>query len=131
MARQRNAGLAFVKRKPTPVGRESHTTADCESGAIFFVDPYEGKLRMQENDFVAACGANPAKALRCVKPWFGSGRCVIFDSGFASLKCVKGMAEHGMFCIGNVKSAHTGFPKTWLKENAQVRGQRSCASTTF
>jgi hypothetical protein len=104
-------GWLFVKRKPTHVGRESHTTANCDTGAIIFVEPYEGKLWMQVKEFVLVYGANLAKALRCIKPWFGSGRCVILDSGFASVKCVKGMAEHGMFCIGKVKSAHTGFPK--------------------
>ncbi len=41
-------GWLFVKRKPTPVGRESHTTADWETGAIIFVEPYEGKVRMKE-----------------------------------------------------------------------------------
>ncbi len=82
-------------------------------------------------EFVSVYGSNPAKALRCVKPWLSSGRCVILDPGFASLKCVKGMAEHGMLCIGNVKFAHTGFPKAWLTENALVRGERSCASTTI
>ena len=66
-----------------------------------------------------------------MKPWFGSGRCVILDFGFASLKCFKGMAEHGMFMIGNVKTAHSGFPKIWLKSNALVRGQRSCCSTSI
>ena len=32
-------GLMVVKRKPTPVGRESHTTADCDTGTIIFVEP--------------------------------------------------------------------------------------------
>ncbi len=124
-------GWLYVKRKPTPMGRESHTTADYETSANIFAEPYEGKILMQDKEFVSVYGANPAKAMRCVKPWFGSGRCVILDSVFASLKCIKGMAEHGMFAIGNVKSAHNGFPKNWLKENASVRGQRSCATTTF
>ena len=121
----------FVKRKPTHVGRESHTNADCETGAIIFAEPYEGKILMQDNEFVSGYGANPEKAMRCVKPWFGSERCVILDSGFSSLKCVKGMAKHGMFAIGNVKTAYNGFPKNWLKENAPSRGQRSCATTTI
>ncbi len=120
-----------VQWKPTPVGRESHTTADCDTGAIIFVEPYEGELIMQGKEFVADNGANPVKALRYVKPWFGSGRCVILDSGFASLKCVKGMAKHGLFTIGNVKSAHVGFPKTWLVRNEHARGQRSSATTSL
>jgi hypothetical protein len=56
---------------------------------------------------------------------------VILDSGFASFKCIRGMAENGMYAIGNVKSAHVAFPKAWLKQNAPVRGERSCASTSF
>ena len=108
-------GWLFVSRKPTPVGRESHTTADCDRGAIIFVEPYEGKDLMKDKEFVSTYGANLAKAMRCVKPWFGSGRCVILDSGFASFKCIRGMAENGMYAIGNVKSAHVAFPKAWLK----------------
>ncbi len=34
-------GWLFVSRKSTPVGRESHTTADRDTGAIIFVEPYE------------------------------------------------------------------------------------------
>jgi hypothetical protein len=125
-------GLMVVKRKSTPVGRESHTTANCDTGAIIFVEPYEGKLKMQIKEFVGTYGAiNPAKALRCVKPWFGSGRCVILDSGFASLKCAKRKAENGLFMIGNVKTTHVGFPKVWLLKNAPDRGQRSSATTSF
>ncbi len=37
-------GWLYVKRKHALVGRESHTTADYETSAIFFVKPYEGKL---------------------------------------------------------------------------------------
>ncbi len=46
-------GWLFVKRKPTPVGRESHTTAECETRVIIFDEPYEGKIRMQaKNSFL-------------------------------------------------------------------------------
>ena len=33
------SGWLFVSRKPIHVGRESHTTADCDTGAIIFVEP--------------------------------------------------------------------------------------------
>jgi len=56
---------------------------------------------------------------------------VILDPGVAFLKCVKGMAKHGMCAIYNVKSAHNGSPKNWLMENAPDRGQRPCATKTF
>jgi hypothetical protein len=86
---------------------------------------------VKDKELVSTYGANHAKALRCVKPWFGSDRCVILDSGFASYKCIRGMAENGMYVIGNVKYAHVAFPKVWLKQNAHVRGERSCDSTSF
>ncbi len=116
------SGWMFIHRMPTLVGRESHTTADCDIGADIFVEPYEGKKIMKIADFVSVFGSNPSKALRCVRPCFGSGRYVILVSGFASFKCIKAMVEHGMHVIGNVKIAHVGFPKNWLLLNAPVRG---------
>jgi len=104
-------GWLFVSRKLTHVGRESHKTADRDTGAIILVEPYEGKDLMNDKEFVSTYGANHAKALRCVKPWFGSGRCVILDSVFASFKCIRGMTENGMYAIGHVKSAHVAFPR--------------------
>ena len=124
-------GWMFVGRKPTNKGRESHTTADCDSGCIIFVEPYEGKTRMGEKEFVQEWGKNPAKAIRCVKPWFGSGRIVIADAGFASVKCAHGLAEHGLYLIGNVKGASTGFPKKWVLDQLSVRGDRACATATI
>ena len=125
-------GWMFVGRKPTNKGRESHTTADdCETGCIIFIEPYEGKTRMARKEYVGEWGANPAKAMRCVKPWFGSGRTVIADSGFASLKCATGMAEHGLYLVGNVKTASAGFPQKWLLDQLKQRGDRACASTTI
>ena len=92
------------------MGRESYTTADFDMGALIFVEPYEGKNLIKDKKFVSTYGANPTKALRSVKPWIGSGRCVILDSGFASYKCIRGMAENGMYAIGNVNTAHLAFP---------------------
>ena len=124
-------GWMYVHRKPTPCGRESHTTCDCETGCLIFSEMYEGKKRMAEKKFVREFGKNPSKALRCTENWFGSGRLVFLDSGFASWKGVQGFAEHGLYVIGNVKSGHAGFPKKWLKDNAPLRDIRSCVSTSF
>jgi hypothetical protein len=121
-------GWMVVGRKPTNPGRESHTTADCDTGCIIFVEPYEGKHRIANKEFVDELGKNPSKCIRCVKPWFGYGRCVIADAGFASIKCDEGLAEHGLYMIGNVKGASTGFPKKWMLDQLHVRGDRVCAS---
>eukprot|EP00873_Tetraselmis_striata_P044287 jgi/Tetstr1/464551/TSEL_009308.t1 len=124
-------GWIFVGRKPTNRGRESHTTADCETGCIVFVEPYEGAVRMASKEFIPEWGKNPAKCIRCVKPWFGSGRCVIADSGFASVKCAQGLAEHGLFMIGNVKTGSAGFPKQFLLSNLKERGDRVCLTSSI
>eukprot|EP00873_Tetraselmis_striata_P009895 jgi/Tetstr1/430159/TSEL_019991.t1 len=124
-------GWIFVGRKPTNRGRESHTTADCETGCIVFVEPYEGAVRMASKEFIPEWGKNPAKCIRGVKPWFGSGRCVIADSGFASVKCTQGLAEHGLFMIGNVKTGSAGFPKLFLLSNLKERGDRVCLTSSI
>jgi hypothetical protein len=50
---------------------------------------------------------------------------------FNTFKCVKGLAEHGLYMIGNVKGASTGFPKKWMLDHVHVRGDRVCASSSF
>jgi hypothetical protein len=86
---------------------------------------------MANKEFVDELGKNPSKCIRCVKPWFGSWRCVIADAGFASIKCAEGLAEHGLYMIGNVKGAITGFPKKWMLGQLHVRGDKVCASWSF
>ena len=124
-------GLMVVVRKPTPVGRENHTTADLETGVIIWVEIYEGKDRMREKEFVTEYGAGCATMLRCTKPWHGSGRLALGDSACASFKTATAMAERGMYFIGNVKTAHRRFPKKWLSSQCKERGQRAFASTEF
>jgi hypothetical protein len=86
---------------------------------------------MANKEFVDEWGKKPSKCIRCVKPWFVSGRCVIADAGFASIKCAEGLAEHGIYMIGNVKGASKGFPKKWMLDQLHVRGDTVCASSSF
>ena len=118
-------GLMTVPRKPTPTGREAHTTADAQTGVVVHYEMYEGKKLMEEKEFVDIAGKNPAKAMRCVKPWFGSGRVVILDSGFASVRCALHLMDKGIYMIGNVKTGHTQFPKAWLISQVPRRGDRA------
>ena len=124
-------GLMYVARKPTPNGREGHTTADAETGCIIFYEVYEGKILMAEKEHVNELGAGTAIALRLTAPWVHSVRIVILDSGFASLKTAKALAEVGLYMIGNVKTAHSGFPKKWLNSQVSQRGDRACATHSF
>ena len=124
-------GLMVVHRKPIPVGRESHTTSDADSQCIISVEPYEGKQRMESKEWVKEWGKSPYVAMRCVKAWKGTGRLVIADAGFASLKLAMGLAEFGFYLVGNVKGAHSGYPKAWLLEQVPERGCRATATTVY
>ena len=121
-------GLMKVPRKPTDVGRESHTTACAETGVIIHAEIYEGKKLMENKEYIKPHGKNPAKAMRCTKPWHGSGRTVILDSGFMSVECATGLYDLGLFSIGNVKTASKGFPKDWLLSQVKQRGDEATAT---
>ena len=124
-------GLMFVARKPTPNGREAHTTADADTGCIINYEIYEGKTLMADKKHVRELGAGTAAALRLTAPWAHTGRIVILDSAFASLKAAKALAGAGLYMVGNVKTAHTGFPKGWLNSQVTERGERACATHAF
>lgn len=124
-------GLMHVQRKPTPIGRETHTLADKDTGCIIRTEIYEGKAYMQGKDFVSEYNAGTALTLRMTKPWWGSGRLVILDSAFASFMCAKALANKGMYMVGNVKTAHWSFPKAWLLSQVPTRGNRAVVKTTI
>jgi hypothetical protein len=124
-------GLMFVARKPTPNGREGHTTACQETGCIVAYEIYEGKGLMAHKPWAVEYGAGTATALRLTEPWKGTRRTVILDSAFASLKSAQQLTAHGLYMIGNVKTAHKGFPKAWLNSQVTTRGQRASATHTY
>lgn len=49
--------------------------------------------------------------MRCLQPWFGTGRVAILDAGFGSVETVKALKEYGLHCVGNVKQISDGFPR--------------------
>eukprot|EP00976_Prorocentrum_cordatum_P051602 1041600-Prorocentrum_minimum.AAC.1 len=77
-------GLMYVARKPTPLGREMHTTACSETRIISFLERYEGKDVMAQAPLVKDYSKSSAVALRCTKPYWHSGRVVVIDSAFSS-----------------------------------------------
>jgi hypothetical protein len=92
---------------------------------------WEGRHRKGSKDYITEWGKNPAKATRCLKPLHNIGR-TIMDAGFVSAKCAQGLAEKGLYIIGNVnKGADSCFPKQWLLSNVHVRGCRVVATSSF
>jgi hypothetical protein len=113
----------FVARKPINRGRESHTNADCDTGCIIFVEPYEGKERTTSKEFSKEYGKNPPKVMRCTKQWLNSRRTAIVDFGFACAHLARGFAENGRYIIGIVKSGHSKFSRRRLLSKSE--GERA------
>ena len=106
-----------IKRKPRGVGAEAKAICDGESGVMLRLDFMEGQQRQQQKQWAAEYGEGTAVALRLSSPWSGSGRYVVMDSAFGSVKtCIAMLSLLGLFCIGMVKTASRCFPKKWFSD---------------
>jgi hypothetical protein len=114
-----------IKRKPEGVGAEMKAVADGESGCILGVDMMEGKKRMAQVPYAADHQAGTATVLRLCQPWSESGRTVIVDSAFSSVRTLIAVRNIlGLFFMGAVKTAHTMFPKAFFDEWAAQDHER-------
>ena len=104
-----------IARKPKGVGAELKDAADSETNIIIRLELQEGAERMAAKKFTDICQSKgTAQTLRLTEPWHHSGRTVNGDSAFASVQTAVELKRHGMFFKGMVKTAHSGFPKTYL-----------------
>ncbi len=65
--------------------------------------------------------------MRLVENWFGSGRVVCGDSLFSSFATALELRKKGLYFIGNVKTAHTNFPKQFFKVYQFANRGDSCS----
>ena len=73
---------------------------------------YEGKEYMQNKPYSKDLGATAATCLRLTEPYRGSGKIMIADSWFGSVKsAISIFKQNGLFCIMIVKTAHREFPR--------------------
>lgn len=106
-----------IIRKPRGVGAEAKALCDGESGVMLRVDFMEGQQRQHLKQWHAEYGEGTAVSLRLCAPWAGSGRYVVMDSAFGSVKtCIALLTHLGLFCIGMVKTASRCFPKKWFSD---------------
>ena len=64
-----------------------------------------------------------ATILLLTEAYHGSGRRVISDSWFGSVKCAKAVMERWLYLIMLVKTAHKDFPQELLSQNNLQRGE--------
>jgi hypothetical protein len=129
----RKRGLPHVtkiKRKPKGIGTELKNIADATSGLMLRLEIQEGKEAMQRKEFSREYGAGTAVTLRLTRPWWDTGRAVGGDSAFSSVKTAKQCKLRGIDFFGVVKSAHTEFPLTFLREYQYSKEKNFLALTT-
>lgn len=99
-------GKIKIKRKPRPVGNEIKDLSDGRSNIVLNMELYEGKEEMQLKEHVHKYGATCATTLRLTAPYYGTGRVVLADSWFGSVKTAIALKERGLFSVLLVKTAH-------------------------
>jgi hypothetical protein len=116
-------GKIKIIRKPRPVGNEIKNLADGASQIVVNLELYEGKDVMVSKEFVSSYGATTATTIRLTQPYHGSGRIIIADSWFGSIKTAVEMMKRGLYSVLIVKTAHKGFPRQLLGEETLERGK--------
>eukprot|EP00873_Tetraselmis_striata_P002151 jgi/Tetstr1/422415/TSEL_013253.t1 len=91
----------------------------------------ERKEDMQRKDWAGEYGAATACALRCTRPWHNSGRIVIADSWFGSVRTALALLSHGMFSVLAIKGGSAGYPKQQLLGMAPTRFDHAAMIKTF
>ena len=106
-----------IIRKPKGVGMEIKNMADCDSGMLMALEIMAGKHEMKARKYAPLYGSGTSLLLRLSEPWKGSGRLIVADSAFASVKSAVALkVKNGLYFHGLVKTAHRRFPKKYLNE---------------
>ena len=96
-------GKIEIIRKPRPIGNEMKNISDGISKIVYHLELYEGRDVMCDKKYVKEFGATTATTLRLTETYHGSGRRLIADSWFGSVKCAKALMERGLYSIMLVK----------------------------
>ena len=126
-------GKMKIIRKPRPIGNELKNLCDARSKIVLNIELYEGRELMATKEHVDRVGATTATCLRLTEPWKGTGRIVVGDSWFGSVKSAKELLEaNGLYSIMLVKTAYKNYPKSLLREKMLVnRGEWNAVSASI
>ena len=78
---------------------------------------------MAAKEFVDEYGTTTATMLRLTAAYHGTGRIIVADAWFGSLKTAIALIKHGLYCNMLVKTAHKGFPRELLNQTCLSRGE--------
>ena len=116
-------GKIKIKRKPCPIGNEIKDMTDAATNIVIRLELYEGKEDIATKEHVKKFGATCATTLRLTKPLHGSGRVIIADSWFGSVKTVSQLRKAGLHAAMVVKTAHKMYPVDLLSTHKLKRGE--------
>ena len=117
-------GKMKIIRKSRPIGNELKTVSDAKTHIVLHMELHESKEDMADKQYVKEYGATTACCLRITEHWKSSGRIVVGDSWFGSVKtCVKLMNINGLYSNMLVKTAHKQYPRVLLRESKVERGE--------
>ena len=123
-------GKVKIIRKPRPIGNEFKNVCDGQTQIVLKLELYEGKDIMKEKDFVKDFGATVATSLRLTDPWKSSGRIVIGDAWFGSIKCAVQLWNiNGLHSNLLVKNNHKMYPRSMLSDVTDRGTWRSATAT--
>ena len=117
--------LTFLPRKPCDLGMMLKTACCSKVGVMVAAEICEGKDLMKDKPYNKEWGGTTGCVLRLTKPWWGTGRIIIADAWFGSLRCAYQLLTHHLYCIMNVKTCHAGFPKKALRDMCPARNDRA------
>ena len=105
-----------IARKPRSTGMEIKNLADVQSGIMMALEIVANKMEMRAREYSGVYGADTSLLLRLTKFLRGSGRIIVADSAFASVKSAVALkSQNGLYFLGMVKTAHKKFPKKYLQ----------------
>ncbi|KAJ8523748.1 hypothetical protein ON010_g17371 [Phytophthora cinnamomi] len=102
------------------LGAEMKTIADGDTRTMLGLEVVEGVAHQSQTQYPADYGEGIAVVLKVTTPFRGSGRTVVSDSAFASVKTLVQLESRMLFFKGMVKTA-AEYPinhlKGWIESN--------------
>ncbi len=92
-----------MPQKPISHGFLFKTLIDTADRVMLNAEICEDKASMRYKDYNTVWGKATGCTLRLCEPYFSSGRIVIGDSFFSSVKTARALYEHCLFFVGCVK----------------------------
>jgi len=118
------AHLTYIPRKPSPLGIMMKVACCADSGVLVHAELVEGAEVDHKKKSWAALKSTTACTIRLTNSYQGSGRIVIGDAWFGSVRTVEELRKVGLYAIMCVKQGCAGYPRLELKQAMRTRGDQ-------